>query len=149
MQSDNTLPTEDGIDVIHVMSSGQTMLGQMLHTSAYCPIVHPVYGYFVSLRGYHAWLATGCRHEVYRVLYGTDINRVVYTHRDQIVSPLASDLCAAVNLKLEQNLTLRHMFTCCTLPLKFFDDVNINLPGLMVIDERIMHRHLNDLYTAR
>lgn len=149
MQPHIAVPLVDGVDAIFVTSSGQTMLGQMLHTSAYCPIVHPTYGYFVCLRGFYAWLATGCQHEVYRVLYGSDINRVVYTHRDHLVSPRQEDLCTAVDLKLAQNLTLRHMFFSCTLPLHFSDDTSVNLPGLLILDERAIHIHLANLYQTR
>jgi hypothetical protein len=118
----------DGVDHINVAATGRTMLGIMLHVGAYSPIVHPEFGYFVSVAGFWGWLGSGRVHDVFRHLYGESAFRALLTYQRAPLGDGVDLIKNALWLKVEQNQTLRHLIRLNRLPLVCYNDVLDDLP---------------------
>lgn len=100
----------DGVDHINVNSIGRTLLGLMLYNGAYSPFVHPEFGTFVSITGLWGWLVTGRQQDIFRHLYGEQAQRKIKDYVPVFDPDLRALISRAVEMKLQQNLTLLELF---------------------------------------
>lgn len=100
----------DGVDHINVNSIGKTLLGMMLYNGSFSPIVIPEFGTFTSIHGFWAWLITGRRYDIFKYLYGEEAFARI-KGLPIVQDPELRDLITrAIQLKIQQNLTLNHLF---------------------------------------
>lgn len=115
----------DGIDHINVSCQGRTLLGMMLYNGSFSPTTIPDAGTFTSIHGYWSWLLTDRKYDIFKHLYGEEAFAMLKGlpitpngHLEELVSH-------AIDLKLNQNLTLAYLFNQNkSLPYVSYGEVN-------------------------
>lgn len=152
----NFVPKDDGITHINVYSKGSTELGKLLTNFSRSPFDYPPYGRFESVEGFWYYYLTGCKHEVFKTLWGFKAKQEGKKYRDDrvdiegLTNEQKGVILEAVRCKLRQNKSILLKLTQSRLPLAhyyYYGDVHnpkiYNLPQYdWLIDELVRIRDL-------
>lgn len=113
-------PNNDGVTHINIYSRSNSPLGKFLSNFEYTPFKHPVYGNFDSVEGFWYYIATGCKHDELRKLYGTSAKtygksliRVEIPNFHEIIK-------SAIECKIEQHPIMKAKLLFNKLPLTHY-----------------------------
>ena len=120
----NYLPVNEGVDHINVYSKSKLLVGRQLSNFHFAPFRHTQDGDFMSVEGYWYWLATGSKHDEFRVLSGVTAKtegqlRVKKSGRVD-VPDFNERVLEAIRCKLRQHRDILDNLTNTTLPLTHY-----------------------------
>lgn len=114
-------PSGDGKDHINIYSKGKTHLGRWLTNFALAPFELEYHGIFESVEGYWYWLATGCKHESLRLLFGVEAKRAGKAlERVEFEGDFEAAIKLAIRAKLLQHPKMLNQLIDSNLPLAHY-----------------------------
>lgn len=114
------LPNYDGVDHINIYSKSLTTLGKLASNFSYSPFELEGYGKFASMEAFWFYVATGCKHNELRPLYGNRAKSLGRSLPKVFHPEFLTIMEQGIRAKVDQNHELKKLLEVNHLPWKHY-----------------------------